>query len=456
MRRVLLIILALAFGLTSADARRRGHRHHHHDPYAYVFPRDIPAMTAPRMPYRGLPRERPKPLPAPGDSSGAVPAGAVDAWRAHDAGQAGQSTTKQTLNVPRAPLHVIVSLRDQRVTLYRNGVPLAHSKISTGTRDHPTPTGIFSVIQKKIWHESNIYSFAPMPYMQRITWSGIALHAGVVPGYPASHGCIRLPIEFAKLLWNATKIGARVIVAPTAVGPVEIAHPRLATLDRKPATEPLVMGGSGDWASTNAVDGTASSKVAAAATTAEMIPNQPAANETNASLPVAQDAPRRGELVSVFVSRKEAKLYVRAGFQQLFESPVAIQQPELELGTHVFTAMEAGRDGVTMRWVAVSMPNASSEPAGHRKNDGKNLIRHPQAEAPVTALAPTAMVALDRIEMPQDAIARISELLSPGASLIISDQGISAETGQGTDFIVLMPSQKTQTSGTGHQIVRRH
>ncbi len=259
-------------------------------------------MMAPRMPYRGLPPERSEPLPAPGESSGA------DARRAHDAGQErGQSTTKQTLNVPRGPLHVIVSIRDQRVTLYRNGFPLAHSKISTGTSDHPTPTGIFSVIQKEKWHESNIYSLAPMPYMHGITWSGIALHAGVVPGYPASHGCIRLPTEFAKLLWNATKIGARVIVAPTAVVPVEIAHPRLTALDRKPVAEPLGMAGSGDRASVHAVDATTSSK--ATATTTEGV-------ISNASVPIAQDAPRRGEVVSVFVNRKEAKLFVRAGFQQ--------------------------------------------------------------------------------------------------------------------------------------------
>src|SRR5437016_6063746 len=137
MRRVVLIILILAFDLTSADARRRGHGHHHHYPYAYVFPRDIPAMMAPRMPYRGLRRERSEPSPAPSDAA----AGPAGARRAHDAGQERrQSTTKQTLNVPRGPVHVIVSIRDQRVTLYRNGVPLAHSKISTGTSDHPTPT----------------------------------------------------------------------------------------------------------------------------------------------------------------------------------------------------------------------------------------------------------------------------------------------------------------------------
>src|SRR6266498_3577888 len=307
MRRVLLIILALAFGLTSADARRRGHRHHHHDPYAYVFPRDIPAMTAPRMPYRGLPRERPKPLPAPGDSSGAVPAGAVDAWRAHDAGQAGQSTTKQTLNVPRGPLHVIVSLRDQRVTLYRNGVPLAHSKISTGTRDHPTPTGIFSVIQKKIWHESNIYSFAPMPYMQRITWSGIALHAGVVPGYPASHGCIRLKNDFAIGLWHLTKRGTRVIIAPDDTQPVEVAHPHLFV--PKPKTASGLLERRTAIANNAAMTTAAGHSPSTSDAETQQVTDLQAPGSKRAAV-----AHRKVSPISVFVSRKLGKLFVRQGF----------------------------------------------------------------------------------------------------------------------------------------------
>src|SRR5262249_59882342 len=82
-----------------------------------------------------------------------------------------------------------VSIARQQLTLYENGQPIAHSPVSTGTAGHPTPTGIFSVIGKEIFHRSNIYSGAPMPYMQRITWSGVAMHAGVLPGYPASHGC---------------------------------------------------------------------------------------------------------------------------------------------------------------------------------------------------------------------------------------------------------------------------
>jgi len=98
---------------------------------------------------------------------------------------------------PKGPLQIIISIADQQISLYDNGALIARSSVSTGVQGHPTPLGVFSVISKERWHRSNIYSGAPMPYMQRITWSGIALHAGVVPGHPASHGCIRLTNDFA-------------------------------------------------------------------------------------------------------------------------------------------------------------------------------------------------------------------------------------------------------------------
>src|SRR5262249_40686897 len=107
--------------------------------------------------------------------------------RHSDAAKRGQSE-----KLPRGPLHLVVSIANQNVSLYAGGTFVARAPVSTGMRGHPTPTGIFTVIQKHKWHRSNIYSLAPMPYMQRITWSGVALHAGVLPGYPASHGCIRL------------------------------------------------------------------------------------------------------------------------------------------------------------------------------------------------------------------------------------------------------------------------
>ncbi|MDF2382967.1 L,D-transpeptidase [Nostoc ellipsosporum NOK] len=117
---------------------------------------------------------------------------------------------------PAGPMLVVVNIATQRVVAYRNGVPIAVSTISTGKPGHRTPTGVFTILQKAKWHRSSKYSNAPMPFMQRLTWYGIALHAGNLPGYPASHGCIRLPHEFARLLFEETDLGMTVIITNQA------------------------------------------------------------------------------------------------------------------------------------------------------------------------------------------------------------------------------------------------
>ena len=127
----------------------------------------------------------------------------------------------------KGPFQVIVEIAKQQVEVYGQDGLIERASISTGMPGHPTPLGVFSVISKARWHQSNIYSGAPMPYMQRITWSGIAMHAGPRPGYPASHGCIRLPEDFAIRLFHTTKVGARVIVTREPTAPVAIAHPKL-------------------------------------------------------------------------------------------------------------------------------------------------------------------------------------------------------------------------------------
>src|SRR6266700_3074644 len=125
------------------------------------------------------------------------------------------------------PVMAIVSLHSQRITIYDANGWILRAPVSSGQKGRETPAGIFSVIQKEAEHYSNLYDDAYMPHMQRITWSGIALHGGPLPGYPASHGCIRLPYDFAARLFDLTRLGMRVIVAPTDVTPIEIAHPAL-------------------------------------------------------------------------------------------------------------------------------------------------------------------------------------------------------------------------------------
>jgi hypothetical protein len=113
---------------------------------------------------------------------------------------------------PRGPMTVVVSLPAQRAYVYRNGVRIGASTISSGKKGHATPTGVFTILQKDKDHHSNKYSNAPMPYMQRLTWDGIALHAGGLPGYPASHGCVRLPLAFSEALFKETSKGMTVVI----------------------------------------------------------------------------------------------------------------------------------------------------------------------------------------------------------------------------------------------------
>jgi len=404
----------------------------------------------------------------------------------------------QAERAPKGPLLIVVSIGDQRVSLFANGELLSRGAVSTGMRGHPTPEGVFSVIQKDRYHRSNIYSSAPMPYMQRITWSGVALHAGVLPGYPASHGCIRLSYEYATMLWHVTQLGARVIVARNAVEPVAITHPALfAPKDDGP---PVAA------SQTNAISTSSRVRVAASAeapSATDAMPKEVAApqdakpvdppkdalaNPAEApsdaeakpadtpkdakapeppgasnvaeaprivdpaqvialakaefrAMPITVERPRKREQVSAFVSRKEGRLFVRQNFMPMFSVPVTIRHPEQPLGTHVFTAMGPKVGEAAMRWTVVSIPSPSTsrseerEPEhrkSHRRTDAE--IRKPVQETPA---GQTPAVALDRIDMPKDAVDRISDLVAPGFSLIVSDHPISGETNDGTDFIVL-------------------
>lgn len=144
---------------------------------------------------------------------------------------------KETVK-PQGPLIIAISIQQQRLKVYDANGLFAETPISTGMKGHPTPMGVFSIIQKHKLHHSNIYSGAPMPFMQRITWSGVAMHAGVLPGYPASHGCIRMPMAFAARMWNWTKMGARVVITPGEITPASFSHPLLAEQKVAPQPQP--------------------------------------------------------------------------------------------------------------------------------------------------------------------------------------------------------------------------
>src|SRR5579863_1632167 len=145
---------------------------------------------------------------------------------------------------PAGPVVIVVSLPEQRMYVYRNGVRIGQSTVSTGTKGHPTPTGMFTILHKKVRHESNIYKGAKMPHMQRLTWTGIAMHAGHLPGYPASHGCVRLPVDFAEKLYSVTLNGTSVIITDDEFAPGETAEPgRLLSGKTSAPTTPALAAG---------------------------------------------------------------------------------------------------------------------------------------------------------------------------------------------------------------------
>jgi hypothetical protein len=175
----------------------------------------------------------------------------------HTKGRAVQQLTSEFKNgdyvwhpeiSPAGPVVIIVSLPGQRMYVYRNGVRIGVSTVSTGTTGHETPTGIFIILQKKVSHTSNIYKGARMPHMQRLTWTGIAMHAGHLPGYPASHGCVRLPVDFAKKLYSVTRNGTSVIITDDQFAPGETAVPgRLLSGETGAPPRPTRAEGQFEW-----------------------------------------------------------------------------------------------------------------------------------------------------------------------------------------------------------------
>jgi hypothetical protein len=367
--------------------------------------------------------------------------------------------------LPKGPLQIVISIDQQKLHLYSDGMLVADAPIATGVADHPTPLGIFSIIQKSRDHRSNIYSNAPMPFMERLTWSGVALHEGFNLGHPASHGCIRMSHEFAVRLWGLTKLDARVVIARPELRPADISDPHLFVHKEKPTdadpaaslapatpsmpTLPmpklLKTAETMDGSQTIDISGRHSRDPAAAAgEPAQTAPAQtaPTDGQKVVSLPKAEEAAHTAKKpIAIFISGKTKKIYVRQNFLPLFEADVEIEGPGRPLGTHVFTAMEYLDDGTSFRWNVISLPGAQPPPArravyvyenklGAGRREGRIQRYWPgPPEAPEQALA--------RIGIPQEAIDQISELIVPGSSLIISDQGLGEETGEGTNFIVV-------------------
>jgi L,D-transpeptidase catalytic domain len=466
-------------------------------------------------------------------------------------GRSGDNGATESRPVTPAVM-AIISLNQQRVTVYDGNGQILQSPVSTGQSGYETPAGIFSVLERKVEHYSNLYDDASMPFMQRLTWSGIALHAGVLPGHPASHGCIRMPIAFAERLFERTRLGMRVIVVRDDISPLEFAHPLLfkplpdgfdqpmpgaateavsqgadETSDRVAAVSAAVQAlpavplrsaraiaaakaeaaanavakaeearrtarsanieaahatkairraegararaelqlrraeqlAAGPERSADAAERAQLAKTAAQAALDEAqeqlervkAERQPTvdsveqlrqqAREANEASTAAQDeakeAARKASPISVFLSRATQRLYVRQSREQVLETPVAIADPDRPLGTFVFTALADANGEADLRWSVVSMYRSANQ---SRPASGKRGEHHRHAGAAPADLA-GARQALDRIAIPKEANDRIAELVGPGASLIVSDEPMSRETGQATEFIVVMSNE---------------
>jgi hypothetical protein len=437
----------------------------------------------------------------------------------HADARGGRSERAVESRIAGEPIMAIVSLQNQRITIYDANGWILRAPVSSGQKGRETPAGIFSIIEKEAEHYSNLYDDAYMPHMQRITWSGIALHGGALPGYPASHGCVRMPFDFAERLFEGTRIGLRVIVSPTDVTPVEIAHPalfqpksgagalaaaRIAEADeatkkadqaRLAATEAFresaqarlpvrvaenlkrraetqlaaAEAALGSDISAEAKEQAGHAKAQAvmriaelqeqwSAAKAELQPKLDAVTATREAAVAAENArvaaaeaarqvARELEPVSVLISRKAQRLYVRQAFEPVLDTPVTILDADRPIGTHVFTAMKQSGGDTAFRWSVVSLE--SSRP---QAGDQARVARGREVESKPGDPA-SAKAALDRIALPQDALDRIAGI-APRSSLIITDEAPSSETGKGTDFVILLSGEpqggiKTRRRGPG-------
>ncbi len=381
----------------------------------------------------------------------------------------------------RGPLQIIVSKDQQSLVVYDGDAVIATSPVSTGKAGHATPTGIFSILEKRRHHKSNIYSNAPMPFMQRLTWSGIALHgSNHVPDYPASHGCVRLPSAFAASLYKMTERGVHVLISDRQISPAEVKsallfrpvpvdiQPPLSDVPLRPAIsqagdtpvevamrEPT--GGAGTSRSMEEpiriliTRSDARDTMREVQTSLEFLGYAPgsidghAGTATIAALRAFQtgeglesDGKLTPELTDKLLRKagrtppQNGKILVRQGFKPLFEAGLTIDKPEEALGTHFLQFRHNEEEGAEGKWFGVSLENHL--PASMKKRLGISIEADPFAYNGIQRT-------LARMTISDDVRKRVEGLLAEGSSLSIADTESGLETGQGTDFITVTRSR---------------
>ncbi len=275
------------------------------------------------------------------------------------------------------PVAVVVSLPQQLVHVYRNGVRIAVSTCSTGKEGHRTPTGVFVVLEKDKNHHSSTYNNAPMPNMNRLTWSGVALHAGNLPGYPASHGCVRLPLEFSARLFTVTHLGTPVVIAGAHSDPWELTHPG------------MILG-------------------SFAASEFRQVEASLAGKKQPSDWAESEKAP----IVSVVASTSDQKIILIENGDVIAESNLTIGGKE-PLGSHVFILQGTNDGSNGLRWVALSHaaePNGTSQP-----------------EESV----------LQRLQADEKFVAAVRDKMHPGMTTILTGAPLHPDTRTGKDFVIM-------------------
>ena len=399
--------------------------------------------------------------PADAAAKQARPARLTEATAPRDAGQ---------------PIMAIVSIKSQQVTIYDADGWILRAPVSTGTTGRETPAGVFSVLEKDKDHHSNLYDDASMPNMERITWSGIALHGVPLPGYAASHGCVRMPYGFAENLFDKTRIGMRIIIAPNDAEPVEFSDPAL------PAPNAQALADAPARAETLADEAAQAAKMADEAKSAAAVATRAAAPLTaslrklesgkktraDAALAVAEkvlaaamtdEAKARAEDLKQKAAAKAAELATQLDIAK------ADAKTKLDAAKKADTAKAAHDAMLALEPVAIFISRATQR-LYVRRGFGANLevpVTIRNSDKPIgthvfTAVARTddgglrwtavtidsgenAKDALDRVTIPQDVLDRIAPTALPRSSIVISDEPLNRETNYRTEFVVVLNNQ---------------
>ena len=284
---------------------------------------------------------------------------------------------------PDGPVAVVVSLPEQRVHIYRNGVRIAVSTCSTGKPGHGTPTGIFTILEKDKHHHSSTYNNAPMPNMNRLTWDGIALHAGKLPGYPASHGCVRLPMHFSEKLFSITHVGTPVIISGSHSHPWELTHPGMVL---------------GEYAEHEFEDTVSHLK-------AKSHPKDWSDGEKN-------------PVTTLIASSGDEEIELIENGEVVAQSRLTIKGPKA-LGEHVFVLQGSHEPGKGMTWLGISHHDDPAHP--HRPEE----------------------TLISRLSSDKAFVAQLQRRMHPGMMLIVTDLPTHPESRSGKDFVIMAAGENS-------------